>query len=54
MPGSARGVLPVKGDIIETLWRTEDDKDEEWPAVEVLLPSAYQLQARKEEHERYI
>jgi hypothetical protein len=35
VPGSARGVLPVKGDIIETLWRTEDDKDEECPAVEV-------------------
>jgi hypothetical protein len=28
VPGSAQGVLPVKGDIIETLW-TEDNKDGE-------------------------
>ena len=52
--GSApsRGVLPVKGDIIEALW-TEDDKDDEWFTVEVLLPDAHQLLARKEKRERY-
>jgi hypothetical protein len=52
--GSApsRGVLPVKGDIIEALW-TEDNKDDEWFAVEVLLGDVGQLQARAEKRERY-
>jgi hypothetical protein len=45
--------LSKKGDIIEALW-TEDDKDDEWFTVEVLLPNAYQLQARKEKRERYM
>jgi hypothetical protein len=37
LPGSARGVLPFKGDAIEVLW-TEVDKDDEWFTVEVILP----------------
>jgi hypothetical protein len=53
VPGSVQGVLPVKGDIIETLW-TEDDKDDEWFAVEVLLGDVGQLQARKEKRERFM
>jgi hypothetical protein len=53
VPGSAQGVLPVKGDIIQALW-TEDGKDDEWFTVEVLLSDAHQLQARKEKCERYM
>jgi hypothetical protein len=39
-------VLPVKGDVIEALWTdsglwTEDDKDDEWFTVDVLLPDAH-------------
>jgi hypothetical protein len=53
VPGSARGDLPVKGDIIETLW-TEDDKDDEWFTVVVLLGDVGQLQARKEKRELHM
>jgi hypothetical protein len=55
VPGSAQGVLPVKGDFIETLW-TEDGKVKGWFAAEVLLGDVSQLQAsRNEKHgERYM
>jgi hypothetical protein len=33
VPGSAQGVLPVKGDVIEALWATEDDKYDGWLTV---------------------
>jgi hypothetical protein len=51
VPGSEQGVLPVKGDIIETLW-TEDDTDDDWFPGDVLLGDVGQLQARKEKRER--
>lgn len=35
------------------MWN-EDDKDDEWFAVEVLLSDVDQLQARKENRERYM
>jgi hypothetical protein len=53
LSGSARGSLPVKGDIIEALW-TEDGKVGEWLTVEVLLGDVQQLQAKAEKRERYM
>jgi hypothetical protein len=54
VPGSAQGVLPVKGDFIEALW-TEDGKVKGWFAAEVLLGDVSQLHARNEKRgERYM
>jgi hypothetical protein len=53
VPGSAQGVLPVKGDIIETLW-TEDGKVKGWFTVEVLLGDVSQRQANEEKRQRYM
>jgi hypothetical protein len=46
--------LPVKGDIIETLFWTEDGKVGEWLTVEVLLGDVSQRQAKEEKRQRYM
>jgi hypothetical protein len=46
--GSARGVLPAKGDTIETQWTGDDEDCGNWFTAVVLLPDVPQLQARQE------